>query len=173
MKAYRESIIVGRFVWSLLPLSADTRFRGPPCYPVLFASGKLHMDHSMLTHRSRCRLSPVMRANLIFLSYSFSDEIWNNASIYCECTVLFIFTTSQECGAPYSHQSLDIVKMCTIIPVRIHVYTKWLHQNLRNWKPKLNNTDFKPLYYLRLFFVTKCKLSISLIPNFKNNHQKW
>lgn len=74
MKAYRESIIVGRFVWSLLPLSADTRFRGPPCYPVLFASGKLHMDHSMLTHRSRYRLSPVMRANLIFLSYSLSDE---------------------------------------------------------------------------------------------------
>lgn len=110
-----------------------------------------------------------------FFSYSFSDEYETMHQYNCECTVLFIFTTSQDCGVPYSHQSLDIVKMCTIIPVRLHVYTKWLHQNLRNWKPKLNNTDFKPLYYLRLFFVTKCKLSISfsIIPNFKNNHQKW
>lgn len=165
MKAYRESIIVGRFVWSLLPLSADTRFRGPPCYPVLFASGKLHMDHSMLTHRSHCRLSPVMRANLIFLSYSLSDEY----ELMHQYIVNALYYSSSQ-----RHKSVEF-RLVTKPWHCEDVYTKWLHQNLRNWKPKLNNTDFKPLYYLRLFFVTKCKLSISfsIIPNFKKIHQTW
>lgn len=66
---------------------------------------------------------PCNESKFDFFKLPFFRRIWINASIYCECTVLFIFTTSQECGATYSHKALTLWR-CVLLYLYVYTFTQ-------------------------------------------------
>lgn len=68
---------------------------------------------------------PCNESRFDFFKLLFFRRIWNNASVYCEYTVLFIFTTSQECGVPYmySHKALTLWR-CVLLYLYVYTFTQ-------------------------------------------------